>query len=447
MGLIREKRKIPLSLHNAVSKLETAFFLTATEFATKIRPLLSLSEAQEMDVLLSKMAPKYPYKLAKLNNKEGDLSKRWYVEYEVWDKGTSKLERKFQYISQKLKTKDEREKYAAKLIQYINSNLTSGNVLDSQPKEDTTRNIGTHRYFIDVLNEAFSIKKKSIQQKKTLVLYEMYTRFITLYLEEKGKGRIEVEDFDTKEAVSLFDWLEEDYHRRNKKLMSNRTYNNYKGFIFSLFNEMVHREHLFKNPIRVIKERKIKESANLPFDTDSKRKILDHLKKSGKFDLYYFCKFIYYTLGRPTELIKLQCKHVMEDKIMFKGGLSKNSKTQFIPITEGCRDLLKEMGVYQAPPEGYLFSRTGVGGKSATGENQFGQRHTAVIRELGYGLEYTLYTWKDTGACDLYLATKDIMLVKTMCRHASVQETEIYLRGLGVLVDYSETKNAPKLEA
>jgi hypothetical protein len=56
MGLIREKRKIPLSLHNAVSKLETAFFLTATEFATKIRPLLSLSEAQEMDVLLSKMA-------------------------------------------------------------------------------------------------------------------------------------------------------------------------------------------------------------------------------------------------------------------------------------------------------------------------------------------------------------------------------------------------------
>lgn len=81
-----------------------------------------------------------------------------------------------------------------------------------------------------------------------------------------------------------------------------------------------------------------------------------------------------------------------------------------------------------------------------SGENWYGKRHTLVLDALGlHNGDYTMYSWKDTGACDLYLATKDIMFVKDMCRHSTVAFTEIYLRGMGILLNNTSSGNAPKL--
>jgi hypothetical protein len=448
MPLKRARNKIPLSLQKAVSELETAFFLTATEFATKIGPLLGQEDAAKMANLLAKMTPKYPYKLAKLNDKDGDLSKRWYLEYEVWDQGTEKLERKFHYISLKLKTKKERLDYAEKAMIYINGNLAEGNVLNSEKKEDERSVKGSHVYLTDALLTALKEKKKTIKNTKTHISYGLYHRLILHFLEENDMLKMDVADFGKQEAVMLFDWLEADFVNRNEKNIATKTFNNYKGFVFALFNVLTEqRDYFVKNPIKAIKDRTIEETAKYIYTETAKNLILITLKEKKKFDLYYFCKFIYYTLSRPTEIIKIQGKHIFADKIMFTGSVSKNDKTQYIPITPGCFELLQEMGAFDIKPDAYLFSRSGVGGKVGTGENQFGQRHTAIIRELGFGRDYNMYTWKHTGACDLYRATKDLILIKDMCRHHSIEETMKYLRGLGMMVNESDTKNAPKLDA
>lgn len=52
-------------------------------------------------------------------------------------------------------------------------------------------------------------------------------------------------------------------------------------------------------------------------------------------------------------------------------------------------------------------------------------------------LNYTLYSWKHTGAIALYNKTKDIKKIMAQMRHASISETDNYLRDLGIIQDSS----------
>ena len=52
--------------------------------------------------------------------------------------------------------------------------------------------------------------------------------------------------------------------------------------------------------------------------------------------------------------------------------------------------------------------------------------------------EYTIYGYKHTGAISLYRKTKDIKKVEQHCRHSTIQQTNQYLRDLGVLAEDEE---------
>jgi integrase len=284
-------------------------------------------------------------------------------------------------------------------------------------------------------------KKRAIETEKTHTTYKYYSDLIIDWANHTENSKLLVNHFEKKHAFQLFDWIESGREKR----LSNRTFNNYRNFIFALFNELVKREYLIKNPIEIIQERTIQEAANFPFNEKQKGEILSHLLSTNQVQLYYFCKFIYYTLGRPTELIKLQRKHLFNGKIMFQGTKAKNKKTKYVPITKALADMLDEMKVLDTDPDSYIFGLNGIGSKKPKGENQFGQKHTEVLRALNYPSDYTMYSWKDTGACDLYIATKDIMYVKEMCRHSSVSQTEIYLRSMGMLIGEKKDGETPKL--
>jgi len=128
------------------------------------------------------------------------------------------------------------------------------------------------------------------------------------------------------------------------------------------------------------------------------------------------------------------------DKIQIVGSNSKNKKTQYVLVTEPLRKLLVAMNIKELPGDYYLF-----GGEKKLGEQYITKHHTAVLRRLGYGTDYTLYSWKDTGACDLYLATRDIEFVSRQCRHHSLDQTKIYLAGMGLLLDQKNINIAPSL--
>lgn len=442
--VIKDSKRIPRSLQVPSHDKWRAFLLLKHQFDTELIQILGEEKTLELSKLLDTLKPKYPYKCCKLQDYEGNLKKRWYIDFSVWNKKTAELEDRRQWISMKLKTLWERRQWAEEFMAEIDANLQAGKTRN--PTTEVSRVVHKVPSLSDLLDEAFAIKKKEIKNEKTITSYSLYVRLIKEWLVDANQPGLLISEFDKTTVFSLFDWIENDFFDRNIFKIGNRTFNNYKTFIHSLFAEMVTRGHIEKNPIDVIKKRTVEESANFPFNNSQKETILSYLLSKEKFLDYYFCQFIYYTLSRPTEIIKLQRKHLFEDRILFTGGNSKNKKTKSIPMTDPCKELLSKMGVWDKHPDSYIFGLKGICTGEPSGENQFGQRHTDTLRQLDmWNGDYTMYTWKDTGACDLYIATKDIMYVKEMCRHSSVAQTEIYLRSMGMLVHHRESASAPRL--
>jgi integrase len=95
------------------------------------------------------------------------------------------------------------------------------------------------------------------------------------------------------------------------------------------------------------------------------------------------------------------------------------------------------MGLDLAPKNFYIFGRKNFSTceqKLAT-INHLSGTHRRVARELKIGGEKSFYSWKHTGACALFNATKDPYLVMQQCRHSDIKITMIYLRSLGLTVN------------
>lgn len=70
----------------------------------------------------------------------------------------------------------------------------------------------------------------------------------------------------------------------------------------------------------------------------------------------------------------------------------------------------------------------------------FYNRNVKVFKALGLdkaSVRYSMYSYEHSGVISLYKATKDIKLVQSQCRHHnSLDQTNKYLRDLGLLSDY-----------
>jgi integrase len=438
--------RILFPLRSPFSDRKRAFFVFATKVATIVRDFLGSDQKAELDSLLAQLEKETtPFRECKLKDAGGDLKKRWHIEYYAFDADSNILVRRRQYMPAELKTKSERVRFFQEFKADVDTQLREGKTYTTQPKKQSYAT--TAPTIWSLLDLSLSDKKAKIKNEKTVKGFIYSADLVKEWLSFSEQRKLLAKDFDRNKVYELIDWIQDDFNERNEKRMTNRTFNNYKNNIQSLFSELVERGHFVANPLSIIRNRQVEEAANFPFNEAQKQTILSYLLSNGQMCDYYFCSFMYYTCSRPTEIIKLKRKNIFKDKILFQGGLAKNKKVKYIPITEGCRSLLDKMGVLDTSPEAYLFSKNGtIGGFEKTGENWFGKRHTLVLDALGMrNGDYTMYSWKDTGACDLYLATKDIMLVKDMCRHSTVAYTEVYLRSMGMLIDDIRELNTPRL--
>lgn len=437
------EQRILFPLQSPFSDRKRAFFWAATKFATIVREFLDESEVAELDSLLAMLDTRddYPFRKCELKDCDGDLSKRWHVEYYAFNTVTNKLERVRFYLPAKYKSRGERMAYARDFMAEVDFMLKSGKTITKEAKAPLKK----EETVWELMDVAYACKKNSIQNAKTLQGFEMTIGLVREWLSQSVAKDLRPNELTRAKVFELIDWFQDDFEERNGYRIKNRTFNNYKNNILSIFSELVTRGYFEKNPIAIIKDREVKESANFPLDKEKKDLILHYFERNKQWTDLYFCQFIYYTLARPTEIIKLKRKNIQVDKIMFEGGISKNKKTKFIPITAGCKALLDKMEVWDKAPETYLFSRKELSTYEPTPDNWYGKRHTEALQKLGLHGDYSLYSWKDTGACDMYLATKDIMFVKDMCRHSSVSHTEVYLRSMGILLNNREAENAPIL--
>jgi len=65
-------------------------------------------------------------------------------------------------------------------------------------------------------------------------------------------------------------------------------------------------------------------------------------------------------------------------------------------------------------------------------KNVMGSRYRKLTKDLKLNKDYTLYSWKHSGVVAAYKAGIDIKTIQSQCRHHSLEQTDIYLKSLGL---------------
>lgn len=369
----------------------------------------------------------FPYVPAKLKKNGWKILVEYYV-YSL-DKNDLVRKRVFKFLGE---TDQQRLKDAQSVVHNINRLLANGYMIGKAKAKAKTKTLS--------IKEGIEIGVKTKSQvigKTAKGNYRSYMNVFIEYLNKEKKARIPVDDFDQAEVHLFFDWLFE------TREIGNRTRNNYKSFLNAIFNQLIERNLLEKNPCSGIKNLPTIVSRNIPF-TKQEETILKTYLKQKMPELYLFTRFVYFGFLRPVEITRLLIKHVdVKNRIILvRPELSKNKKQMPVVITSQLLKYIEEMDLDQYPPHWYIFSKDELKpGPSRIYETRVSEMHRKALQETNlYNGEINLYAWKHTGNCNAYRAGVDIKSIQAQNRHHSLQMTEIYLRSLGLRIS-SDLKN------
>ena len=329
-----------------------------------------------------------------------DLSRKWFV---YWYEGRQRR-RKYGSINQHT-TRPDRQKAADALIEELKA---------------------THRRRISKAEEAirqYIAQNASRWRKSTL---EHYQGKANLFFDYLGGRELTAE--------TLCDFLQHIQDSRHPT-----TYNKY---VVTLKKLLVEAGYGYLTA--GIKNLRASSTPARYFQRHQASRLLAAIDEQDS-ELGLFVRFLYYCFIRPRELCSLRVGDILleEGEIRVPGKASKNAKTQFVVIPEAFQPWLVQL--YDRSPGEYLFPSAADRSKRI-GKNTMYRRHKKILDALGFGEGYTLYSWKHTGAVAAAKAGISIKELQIQLRHHSLDETDKYLRQMGVK-DLSKLKsNFPALD-
>jgi integrase len=373
----------------------------------------------------------FPFKPAKLNSCNNDLSKRWYIEFSAWCVEIGKLRRKRLYQINNEKTVSKRHQFAETQIRQINNLLSSGFHFDDVKKNRDRKNElvceGLLRETaIDALTEmhnnivgAYRVTTKNSYMSKL----RSFVNFIKNENEKLG-----IEELEPKHLRGFVGYL------TGVEEIGNRTTNSKVQYIRSLLDKLVEDNVLKVNPFEKYKPLPEKQSTlHEVFDDGQIEKMKDYMFENDEH-LWNFVQFIFFTYIRPTELRKLKVKHIFlsERKIFVPADISKNKKDGYVYIPDRIAEIIKENKIHKADRNSFIFCKSGYGGFDHLTKHDMYRKHKKMLELMEMEGEYTLYSWKHTGVTKAYKNGIDIKALQRQCRHSSIDITDNYLRALGL---------------
>lgn len=382
------------------------------------------------------VASSKPYREARLVHHNYDLSKRWYVIFWAWDESKQRMTRKrlFEPLN-RLKTVQERMYTGTLMVNTVNAQLRAGKVL-GKDKAFSVKTQVLKMTLLEALQYVIDEKISANLRHSTIRSLKSLKGNVEAWLEHTNLPDFPIRKLSEDHLLLFFKYLQ------TVRGIGNRTYNNYRNELITIFNFLMKRSpDLFRaNPvIQIIDPLPQEVKKHAAFSDSQVKAIIEeakHRKKSAQFVL--FIHMIYYTLARPKEIQLLRVSDVDLDnnRILFRASVSKNKRDEYVTIPETLRQILIESKVLEYPDDYFIFGRNQQPGKQSPYGNAFWERNKNILQKLGFtDREYSLYSFKHSGAISLYLATKDIKMVQRQCRHTSVSQTDAYLRDLGLMVD------------
>ncbi|MCK5369568.1 MAG: site-specific integrase, partial [Cyclobacteriaceae bacterium] len=283
--------------------------------------------------------------------------------------------------------------------------------------------------------EAFQLV---LQKKKDTVRPETYKQYKTTipklqkWVKKKSLEKLKIGKLT---KGMLHDFLDNLFTSDN--ISSNKTYNNYLGIIRAVLNYIISRDHKIfsRNPAADINMLHTSTKKHAAYSNEQMTSLKHEMIKQGDFQLVLFMHFIYYTLARPNEIksLKIADIEVENDQIYISRKASKNRKSDYVDIYPPLKQAILESKIMEYPKEYFVFSSLQIPGPNKSYRKYFYRKHIKILNALELSdsnREYTLYSYKHSGAINLYLSGLEPIDIQKQCRHQTLQQTMDYLREL-----------------
>ncbi|NQU54167.1 MAG: hypothetical protein HQ522_16690 [Bacteroidetes bacterium] len=147
---------------------------------------------------------KFPFRKARLADRDGDVSKRWYVNYYIWDVQRNCLVRKQYYDINEFNTESGRRTAGKRAVQRINGMLERGVHIDVTKTEKSIQFAAMT--MVKAVRYGLELKKRKIARSSYLSYSSPINKFIE-YIEDLGRDLIPVQEWKKIDSIQYIDYL------------------------------------------------------------------------------------------------------------------------------------------------------------------------------------------------------------------------------------------------
>lgn len=335
-----------------------------------------------------------------LYDAKGDMNKRWFIRYyhegkRVYHYGTINHG----------KTIEERYRIAEQEERKLSIMLNKGGI-----------DLVVRKTQKEILGKVYAYVKLNAKRwrKKT---HQGYLSRLNVFF-----NWIRDRELDEAAMKAFFFHLEHEQNRQSNTLRG------YRVVLYRIFKAVGY-GFLFNNI-----ERYKKKTGSFRYFTLSQIAAIG--KKMKKIDpvMWVTCQMQFYMFIRPGEMRLLKVSDVMldEKQIHISATVSKNGKKYYLPIPKAFLGVLTDFVSDRQSGE-YLFHSPKDVMKPVP-INFYALRHQNLLKQLGFDTdEFKYYSWKSSGAVCYVRNNGKVKQLQLLMRHHSLQMTDIYLSGLGVL--------------
>ncbi|MBL7909521.1 MAG: site-specific integrase [Bacteroidia bacterium] len=369
------------------------------------------------------------FKPPKIHTHKNSLKVRWYVTYQYRHPDTKEFVRFRAWLSTKHKTVEDRLKAILDLKAFYHEKLIKGWSPFQQEDIKYTSLVEAFEYIIKV--------KKSTSRPRTLQTYQNVFSNFKKWLNSKGLQGVNIESFNSKQAMAFFDYL------KVSQGVNNRTYNNHLLQLRTFYNELIQREYTNYNPFKKIPRLPILAPEITPITIDELKLLHDHLTVCNP-QLWLACQFLFYCFIRPGELVQIKPQHIdLENKtITILPSISKNKMQQVIVIPDHFFEDLKSY-LHNVKKDYFIFSTYLLPGSKQIRSDRISEKFKDECKKIG--LNHSFYDLKHTGAGMAVINGVNIQDLKNQLRHKDLTTTNIYLNKFSNIASEDLRKKFPNI--
>ena len=355
-------------------------------------------------------------KSVQIKDYDGNIARRWHVEYREQDPESKKWQRVRVYGGvNRAHDQITRTQLVNDLYHEVISQIHKKFDQDKKSNGFTFKRC-CQIYINDKRN---TLRKNSIKNMSGSL--KVFQCFLVL----KNLHDLNIKDINKHHIRDYRIWI--------SKTMSNRSVNNHLDFLKMFFNYFIKYddEIISKNPCTTIDKLPNTSETHIAYSDKEIADIFEYLHNNDQH-LLLFCKFVGMGFVRCEEARHLKVRDIdfLKHTITLSGGNSKTRKRVVKPMLDIFYKELIRLGIDKYDGDSYVFSLACTPGRNPLHYNYFSKRFKKVKKQFNLSKKHTIYGFRHTFVCKMLANNAKWHEIMKYTGHTTMEAFSKYAKAL-----------------